>query len=71
MKPTQFPEGQEKSSLRTGACGPIEGGYADRFAGPASEQGQPRPFRMVLLAIRRTLAGAQTKAFLGPPTDSH
>jgi hypothetical protein len=36
-----------------------------------SEQqiGRPR-MRVALVAIRRTLAGAQTKAFLGSPTDS-
>jgi len=27
-------------------------------------------FRIALLAVRRTLAGAQTKAFLGAPTGS-
>ncbi len=38
---------------------------------PLRHDGVTAPiFRMALLAVRRTLAGAQTKAFLGSPTVS-
>lgn len=39
-------------------------------AAVSSKGASSQPFRMALLAVRRTLAGAQTKAFLGTPPGS-